>query len=70
MQDPKLEGVDWAAKYYIYRPLLARISTRQEFGDVLHGLLSELGTSHLYVSGGDFGQLDLRSHDQVEHLLI
>lgn len=60
-----MNGIDWAAMHSLYVPLLPRIATRSEFGDILSCMLSELGTSHLYTSGGDYGVLDWRSHSQV-----
>jgi tricorn protease len=52
-----LADVDWDAIQDQYRPLLDRIATRTEFGDVLWELFGELGTSHAYVvvPGGDSG---------------
>jgi tricorn protease len=51
--DPKLADVDWEAVYTLYLPLLDRVSTREEFSDVLWEMQGELGTSHAYVTGGD-----------------
>merc|ERR1711871_1002612 len=38
----------------MYAPLLKRISTREEFSDLLLELLSELRCSHAYENKGDF----------------
>ena len=46
--------VDWQGIYQKYRPLLERVSTREEFADLLWEMQGELGSSHAYVMGGDF----------------
>lgn len=46
-------GVNWPAMRERYRALLPKVGTRSEFNDLLGQLLSELGTSHTYVMGGD-----------------
>eukprot|EP00049_Salpingoeca_infusionum_P015525 m.303138 g.303138 ORF g.303138 m.303138 type:complete len:1301 (+) comp15892_c0_seq7:76-3978(+) len=51
--DPDMNGVDWHCMYTRFKPLLARISCRSEFEDVLLELLSELRSSHAYISEGD-----------------
>ncbi|MFX4293761.1 S41 family peptidase [Streptomyces bohaiensis] len=48
--DPGMCGIDWPAVLDTYRPLLARVSTPDEFADLLRETLGELGTSHAYVS--------------------
>ena len=45
-----LSGVDWDAELMAYRPLLDRIGSADDFADLLWELVSELGTSHAYVS--------------------
>ncbi len=49
-----MSGVDWKKVYARYRPLLARINTRNEFSDLIWEMQGELGTSHAYEWGGDY----------------
>ncbi len=79
---PDMSGVDWAAVYARYAPLLDRVATRGELSDLIWEMQGELGTSHAYESGGDhrkppplaLGQLaaDLRLHADggyaIEHI--
>ncbi|MEU3979506.1 S41 family peptidase [Streptomyces sp. NPDC026672] len=48
--DPGMCGVDWDAVLEQYRPLVERVSTPDEFADLLREVLGELGTSHAYVT--------------------
>ncbi|MFF2364894.1 S41 family peptidase [Streptomyces sp. NPDC058122] len=48
--DPDMCGIDWAAILEQYRPLVERVSSPDEFADLLREVLGELGTSHAYVS--------------------
>jgi tricorn protease len=48
--------VDWDAVLGAYRPLLDRIATADDFADLLHETIAELGSSHAYVSGAGRGQ--------------
>jgi tricorn protease len=48
-----MADVDWYAVQEEYRPLLDRITSRSEFGDVLWEVFGELGTSHAYVLQDD-----------------
>lgn len=50
---PNMAGVDWSAMRERYRALLPLVGTRSELNDVLGQMLSELGTSHTYIMGGD-----------------
>jgi tricorn protease len=50
---PDMSGVDWAAVYERYSPLLARVATRGELSDLIWEMQGELGTSHAYEMGGD-----------------
>jgi tricorn protease len=54
---PDMSGVDWDGVLAEYRPLLDRVRTTEEFGDLLWEVFGELGTSHAYVfpSGTDLG---------------
>ncbi|MEN8237238.1 MAG: S41 family peptidase [Pseudomonadota bacterium] len=48
-----MSRIDWQSVYDHYAPMLERISTREEFSDLLWEMQGELGTSHAYVIGGD-----------------
>ena len=48
-----MSGVDWAAVYARYQPLVARVATRGELSDLVWEMQGELGTSHAYEMGGD-----------------
>ena len=48
-----MSGVDWAAMWQRYAPLLPRVATRAELSDLIWELQGELGTSHAYESDGD-----------------
>jgi tricorn protease len=49
-----MAGVDWPAVYDRYQPLVARVTTRGEFSDLLWELHGELATSHAFESGGEY----------------
>ncbi len=49
-----MSGIDWAAIYAQYAPLVERVSSRSELSDLLWELQGELGTSHAYEGGGDY----------------
>ncbi len=54
---PDMADVDWDAVLADYRPLLDRIATSDDFADVLHEAVAELGSSHAYIMpGGRLGQ--------------
>jgi tricorn protease len=46
---PDMSGIDWSGVLEEYRPLLDRVRTSAEFGDLLWEVAGELGTSHAYV---------------------
>ena len=48
-----MSKIDWEKVYERYAPLVERVSTREEFSDLLWEMQGELGTSHAYVWGGD-----------------
>lgn len=48
-----MADVDWQAVYDRYLPVLERVSTRNEFSDLLWEMQGELGSSHAYAIGGD-----------------
>jgi len=47
---PDMADVDWDAVLAQYRPLLDRIATADDFADVLHEAVAELGSSHAYIN--------------------
>lgn len=49
-----MSGVDWAAIYKQYAPLVERVGSRAELSDLFWELQGELGTSHAYESAGDY----------------
>ncbi|MCL4860875.1 MAG: PDZ domain-containing protein [Caldilineaceae bacterium] len=49
-----MADVDWQIVYQRYFPLIARVSTRSEFSDLMWEMQGELGTSHAYEMGGDY----------------
>lgn len=49
-------GLDWEEVWERYKTLLPRISTRSEFSDLVWTMQGELGTSHAFESGGDYGR--------------
>ncbi|MFE7580927.1 S41 family peptidase [Streptomyces gardneri] len=48
--EPGMGGVDWRAVLDQYRPLVERVSSPDEFADLLREVAGELGTSHAYVT--------------------
>ncbi|MFG2815461.1 S41 family peptidase [Streptomyces sp. NPDC048410] len=48
--DPGMCGIDWTAILEQYRPLVERVTSPDEFADLLREVLGELGTSHAYVT--------------------
>ena len=55
--DPTMRGLDWNAIGKHYEGYLQWVNTRADLNYVLGLLIGELGTSHSYVIGGDFGPL-------------
>lgn len=51
--DENLHGVDWAAMKRKYAALLPSVASRQDLNRLLADLFSELGQSHMEISGGD-----------------
>jgi tricorn protease len=45
-----MSGVDWAAAVARYRPLVERLSTRDDLSELIWEVQGELGTSHAYES--------------------
>ncbi|WP_024754812.1 S41 family peptidase [Streptomyces exfoliatus] len=48
--EPGMGGVDWTAVLDQYRPLVERVSSPDEFADLLREVVGELGTSHAFVT--------------------
>jgi tricorn protease len=48
--DPGMCGIDWDGVLDQYRPLVERVTSPDEFADLLREVLGELGTSHAYVT--------------------
>ncbi|MGW0825131.1 S41 family peptidase [Streptomyces sp. NPDC002845] len=48
--EPHMCGIDWDSVLEQYRPLVERITSPDEFADLLREVLGELGTSHAYVA--------------------
>ncbi|WP_181767761.1 S41 family peptidase, partial [Streptomyces albidus (ex Kaewkla and Franco 2022)] len=58
--EPRMGGIDWSAVLEQYRPLVERVSSPDEFADLLREVMGELGTSHAYVTPG-------RRHEGPQH---
>jgi tricorn protease len=48
-----LHGLDWAAVYARYRPLLAHVGRREDLNQLLVEMIAELQAGHNRVGGGD-----------------
>ncbi len=51
---PDMSGLDWDQVLQSYISLVDKVSTRQEFSDLMWEMQGELGTSHAYELGGDY----------------
>jgi tricorn protease len=51
--DRGMHGVDWRAMHARYRPLVDRVSDRDELNDVISALVGELSALHIFVRFGD-----------------
>jgi tricorn protease len=51
-----MRGLDWPGIWSRYSRLVDRASTRSELSDILGEMQGEVGTSHSYEMGGDFGE--------------
>lgn len=49
-----MHGIDWPAVYQKYKVLLPKITTREEYSDLVWEMIAETGTSHSYEMGGDY----------------
>jgi len=54
--DPNMHGLDWEAIKKRYQALLPYINSRRDLNYVIGEMISELNSSHAYVSGGDLEQ--------------
>lgn len=52
--DRGMHGLDWPAIEEKYLPLVDRVTTRNELGDLEAQMISELSALHQFVRGGDF----------------
>jgi tricorn protease len=50
---PNMHGVDWPAMRARYRPLVDRVSDRDELSDLLAQMVGEVSILHTFVYGGD-----------------
>jgi len=50
---PDMADVDWDGVLAQYEPLLDRIATAEDFADLLHETVAELGSSHAYIMAAD-----------------
>jgi len=55
--DENLHGVDWAAMKRKYAALLPHVASRQDLNRLIADLFSELGQSHMEISGGDLPEI-------------
>jgi tricorn protease len=60
--DRKMHGVDWTAVRERYRPLVGRVSDRDELNDIIAQMVGELSALHIFVHGGD----TRKSADQID----
>jgi tricorn protease len=52
--DMQMSEIPWDKVYDRYLPLVGRLGSRAEFGDLVWEMQGELGTSHAYEMGGDY----------------
>ena len=55
--DENLHGVDWEAMKHKYETMLLYVASRSDLNYLIEELLSELGQSHVEISGGDLQNL-------------
>ncbi|MCC7142574.1 MAG: PD40 domain-containing protein [Candidatus Eisenbacteria bacterium] len=60
--DRNMHGVDWPAVREKYRPLVSRVTSREELADIFGEMIGELSALHMYVYGGEFR----RGRDDVD----
>ena len=49
-----IHGIDWTNVRTKYLKLVPKITTREEFSDLVWEMIAETGTSHCYEMGGDY----------------
>ncbi|HET9896050.1 MAG TPA: S41 family peptidase [Streptosporangiaceae bacterium] len=55
---PDMADVDWDGVLDQYRPLLDRIASADDFADLLHEVVGELGSSHAYIRAAGASRYD------------
>jgi tricorn protease len=60
--DRGMHGLDWPKVREKYQPLVDRVRSRDELGDLLAQMVSELSALHIFVAGGDLR----KGPDEVE----
>ena len=55
--DETMHGVDWEAMRRKYAALLPYVASRQDLNALIAALFSELGQSHMEISGGDLPEI-------------
>ncbi len=53
--NPRMNGVNWQAVHDAYAKLLPLVGSREDLDYLIGEIQGELGNSHTYVGGGDFG---------------
>ena len=51
--DRGMNGIDWRAMREKYRPLVSRVTSREELSDIFGQMIGELSALHMFVRGGD-----------------
>jgi tricorn protease len=51
--DPNMHGIDWRTMRDKYGELIGRVRDREELGDLISDMVSELSALHTFVVGGD-----------------
>ncbi|MDX1706424.1 PDZ domain-containing protein [Pseudidiomarina sp.] len=51
--DPDMHGIDWAAIYDKYLPMLKHVQRREDLNDVMVEMIAELQVGHNRIGGGD-----------------
>ncbi|WP_235296726.1 S41 family peptidase [Portibacter marinus] len=51
--DENMHGVDWEAMHDKYKPLVERVTTREELSELIGRMVGELSVLHTSVRGGD-----------------
>lgn len=52
--EPTFHGLDWNSIIKKYEVLVPKITSREEFSDLIWEMIAETGTSHCYEMGGDY----------------